>query len=55
MIVRTKKGYKVVAHSGKALSRDDLTMDQAEKRLRQVEQFKNMFRGARRKKSQARA
>lgn len=44
MIVKTKKGYKVVSESGKALSKDNLTKKEAEKRLKQVEYFKH-FQG----------
>lgn len=41
MIRKTKSGYKVVSHSGKALSKGNLTKAQAEKRLKQVEYFKH--------------
>ena len=41
MIVKTKSGYKVVSESGKALSKPNLSKAQAEKRLKQVEYFKN--------------
>jgi hypothetical protein len=40
MIRKTPKGYQVVSHSGKPLSKPNLTRAQAEKRLRQVEYFK---------------
>lgn len=41
MIKKTKKGYKVVSEKGKALSKDDLTKKEAEKRLKQIEYFKH--------------
>lgn len=41
MIKKTKGGYKVVSHSGKALSKPNLTKTQAQKRLKQVEYFKH--------------
>lgn len=41
MIVPTSHGYMVRSKSGKALSRKDLTLSQAHKRLRQVEYFKH--------------
>ena len=41
-IVKTRKGYKVVSEStGKNLSKDNLTKEQAQKRLREVEVFKH--------------
>lgn len=41
MIVRTKKGWQVRSEDGsKNLSSDDLTKEEAEKRLAQVEYFK---------------
>lgn len=46
MIVRTKKGYQVQSEEGKPLSADDLTKEQAEARLKQVEAFKNMKKWA---------
>ena len=42
MIVKTSKGYQVKSESGKSLSRPNLTKEQAEKRLKQVEMFKHM-------------
>lgn len=42
MIRKTSKGYKVVSHSGKNLSKPNLTEAQAEKRLAQIERFKHM-------------
>ena len=41
MIVKTKSGYKVVSESGKNLSKPNLSKQQADKRLKQVEYFKN--------------
>ncbi|HEX9232458.1 MAG TPA: hypothetical protein VF849_00125 [Blattabacteriaceae bacterium] len=40
MIIKTKRGFKVVSKEGKNLSKDNLTKEEAEKRLRQVEFFK---------------
>lgn len=46
MIVKTKKGYKVVSEDGsKNLSADDLTREEAKKRLRQIEYFKHARKG----------
>lgn len=42
MIRKTKSGYQVKSHSGKALSKPGLTKEQAKKRLQQVEMFKHM-------------
>ena len=42
MIVKTAKGFKVVSERGKNLSKDNLTREQAEARLAQVEMFKKM-------------
>ena len=42
MIVKTKSGYQVMSESGKSLSRPNLTKEQAEKRLQQVEMFKHV-------------
>lgn len=41
MIVKTSQGYQVQSEDGKPLSKPDLTREQAEKRLEQVEYFKN--------------
>jgi hypothetical protein len=41
MIRKTAKGYEVVSHKGKVLSRKDLTKNEAIKRLRQIEFFKH--------------
>jgi len=41
MIVKTKQGYQVKSESGKPLSKPNLTKEQAEKRLKQVEYWKN--------------
>lgn len=40
VIKSTDKGYKVTSESGKNLSKPNLTKEQAEKRLRQIEWFK---------------
>jgi hypothetical protein len=40
MIRKTSQGYQVRSESGKNLSKPNLTKEQAEKRLRQVEHFK---------------
>lgn len=40
MIKKTKRGYVVTSEYGKRLSRPDLTKEQAEARLRQIEYFK---------------
>jgi len=42
MIKKTSKGYQVVSHSGKALSKPNLSVSEAEKRLKEVEMFKHM-------------
>ena len=41
MIKKTKTGYQVKSESGKNLSKKTLTKGQDEKRLAQVEYFKN--------------
>lgn len=41
MIKKTKGGYRVVSHEGKNLG-DTKTLEQAKKRLAQVEMFKHM-------------
>ena len=41
MIVKTSKGYVVKSESGKNLSRPYATKQQAQKRLNQIEYFKN--------------
>lgn len=41
MIVKTKTGYQVKSESGKPLSKPNLTKEQANKRLAQVEFWKN--------------
>ena len=41
MIVKASKGYVVKSESGKNLSKPYATKEQAEKRLKQVEYFKN--------------
>lgn len=40
MIVKTKNGHMVTSEEGKPLSSDDLSKEEAEKRLAQVEYFK---------------
>jgi len=41
MIRKTKSGYIVQSESGKPLSKPNLSKPQAEKRLKQVEYYKN--------------
>lgn len=41
MIVKTSKGYQVKSEKGKNMSKPDLSRAEAEKRLAQVEYFKN--------------
>ena len=41
MIIKTPKGHQVVSKEGKPLSRPNLSKEQAEKRLQQVEYFKH--------------
>lgn len=41
MITKTNKGYVVRSETGKPLSKPYATRQQAEKRLRQIEYFKN--------------
>jgi hypothetical protein len=41
MIVKTKQGYQVRSESGKPLSKPNLTKQQAQNRLKQVEHYKN--------------
>ena len=41
MIRKVKGGYKVYSESGRNLSKPNLTKQQAQKRLAQVERFKN--------------
>jgi hypothetical protein len=49
VIRKTKHGYQVLSEAGKPLSADDLTKDEAEKRLAQVEMFKSMKHFAKKK------
>ena len=42
MLKKTSQGYQVVSETGKSLSRPNLTKEQAEKRLAQIEMFKHM-------------
>lgn len=41
MIQHTSKGYRVVSHTGKSLSRPYKTHEEAAERLRQIEYFKH--------------
>lgn len=41
MITKTKQGYVVKSESGKNLSKPYATKQQAEKRLKEIEYFKN--------------
>jgi hypothetical protein len=41
MIRKTKRGFEVLSEEGKPLSKDNLTREQAKRRLYQVEWFKN--------------
>jgi len=41
MITKTKSDYQVKSEKGKPLSKPNLTKKDAEKRLKQVEYFKN--------------
>lgn len=41
MISKTKAGYVVKSEKGKTLSRPYKTLDEAKKRLKQIEYFKN--------------
>lgn len=41
MIKKTSKGHQVVSKTGKPLSKPNLTKQQAVKRLKQVEYYKN--------------
>jgi hypothetical protein len=49
VIVKTKAGYVVKSEKGKNLSADDLTKDEAEARLAQVEAFKHLDKWAKKK------
>ena len=40
MIEKTKSGYQVKSEKGKPMSKPNLTKEQANKRLRQIEYFK---------------
>lgn len=50
MIIKTKRGYVVKSESGKNLSQPDLTKEQAEERLAQIERMKNIKKWAEKKK-----
>ena len=41
MIKKTKKGYKVTSEKGKNLSKDNLTKEEAKKRIQEIEYFKH--------------
>lgn len=41
MIVKTNQGYQVKSEKGKPLSKPNLTKQQAQDRLKQVEKFKH--------------
>ena len=45
MIKKTKRGWKVLSKEGKNLSKNDLSKEEAEKRLKQVEMFKHIKKG----------
>ena len=45
MIRKTSKGYKVISEEGKNLSGEDLSLEEAKKRLRQIEYFKHAKKG----------
>lgn len=45
MIKVTQNGYQVVSEKGKPLSKDNLTKDQAEQRLKEIESFKHIKKG----------
>jgi hypothetical protein len=40
MIKKTNKGFQVTSEKGKPLSKPNLTKEQAQQRLRQIEYFK---------------
>jgi hypothetical protein len=44
MIKKTSKGYQVVSEKGKPLSKPNLTRKEAEKRLSEIEYFKQKKR-----------
>lgn len=41
MIVKTSQGYQILSKTGKVMSKPDLTLEQAEKRMNQMEWFRN--------------
>ena len=45
MIVKTKRGHQVLSEEGKPLSADNLTEEEARKRLERVEYFKAKGKG----------
>lgn len=42
MIIQTENGWQVVSKTGKPLSKDNLTEEEAKKRLREIHAFKYM-------------
>lgn len=42
MIRKTNSGYVVLSESGKRLSKTNLTLSEAKRRLREIEVFKHM-------------
>ena len=49
MILKTKNGYQVKSEKGKPLSQDDLTLQQAKERLKEVELLKDLKKWAKSK------
>lgn len=45
MIKKTKQGYQVTSEKGKPLSKSNLSKEEADKRLQEVEMFKHMKGG----------
>lgn len=41
MIKKTSQGYKVISESGKNMSKENLSLEAAKKRLAEIEYFKN--------------
>ena len=41
MIKKTSQGYKVVSHTGRNLSSKNLTLEEAKRRLAEIEYFKH--------------
>lgn len=44
MIRKTDKGYKVVSESGKNMSKPNLRLEQAKRRLQQIHYFKSLHK-----------